>query len=169
MKSIISFIVLSSLLCLSGFAEEPLATGETFCCLGTYAVDISDDPIMVDGKALPTYLVTYENSDLTIRIGVDKSVKKCTRYLVVTDDLAIQYDCNSKYFGTNLIDKEYRDDGLVTTDYALDKEAYFRQKILSQSRLSRLDQLKLISVYFPKLVKEYEDFFAVRDHYILTE
>ena len=162
MKRIISLISLISLICFTAFAKGPVAEGKTYCCLGNYVVEKSVDPIVVDGKNLETYLVSYENSDMYVRIGIDRSDKKCTRYIVVSDDLSVQYDCNSKYFGVNKLGKEYFDDGLKTSDLTLNRSEYFHQKIISQVEKDEIEHVRLISVYFPKLVNEYETVFAVK-------
>jgi hypothetical protein len=162
MKRILSLITILSVLSLTGFAKAPVAKGKTHCCLGTYVVEKAIDPISVDGKAIKTFIVSYENSDLTVKIGVDKSDKKCIKYIVVSDDLQIQYDCNRQYFGVSKLDKKYLDDGFATSDINLDRRQYFYQKCITQDNKNEIDHVKLISVYFPKLVKDYEKVFAVK-------
>lgn len=162
MKRIISIFALASLISFTAFAKGPVAEGNTHCCLGMYVVEKAVDPIIVDGVALQTFVVSYENSDLTVRVGVDKSDKKCTSYIVVSDDLAVQYDCNKRYFGVKKLDSSYLDDGFATSDLTLDRSEYFHQKIISQTVQDQLEHVKLISVYFPKLVKDYEKVFAVK-------
>lgn len=162
MKRIFFLLTLASLLTLTGFAKGPVAEGKTHCILGNYVVDKAVDPIYVDGNALKTFIVSYENSDLYVRIGVDKSDKRCTKYVVVSDDLEVQYVCNKKYFGVERLDREYLDDGMSTSDITLDKTEYYHQKVITQNKKNELDYVKLISVYFPKLVRNYEKVFAVR-------
>jgi hypothetical protein len=147
---------------LTGFAKGPVAEGKTYCCLGNYVVDNAIDPIYVDGKALKTFIVSYENSDLTVRIGIDNSDRKCTRFIVLSDELEIQYKCNGTYFGVERLDREYLNDGMSTSDLSLDRSEYFHQKVITPLRQSDIDYVKLISVYFPKLVKDYEKVFAFR-------
>lgn len=162
MKRILSLFVLISVLSLTGFSKAPVAKGKTHYCLGTYVVDKAIDPIMVDGKALKTFIVSYENSDLSVRIGIDKSDKKCTKYIVLSDDLEMQYDCTGNIFGVNRLDKQYLDDGYSTSDITLDRRQYFNQKVITQNSKKEIDHVKLISVFFPKLVKDYERVFAVK-------
>ena len=66
------------------------------------------------------------------------------------------------YFGVERLDREYLNDGMSTSDLSLDRSEYFHQKIITPLRLSDIDYVKLISVYFPKLVKDYEKVFAFR-------
>jgi len=162
MKKIISLISLISLISFTAYAKGPVAEGNTHCCLGIYTVEKTINYIIVDGEALPTYEVSYGNSDLTVRVGVDMSDKKCTRYIVASDNLSVQYDCNRKYFGVNKLDRKYSKDGYVTSDLTLDRSEYFHQKIISQDVKDQIEQIKLISVFFPKLVKDYEKVFAVK-------
>ena len=162
MKRLFYLLFIASFLTLTGYAKGPVAEGKTHCCLGNFVVDKAIDPIIVDGNALKTFIVTYENSDLDVRIGIDKSDKKCTRYIVVSDELEIMYLCNNKYFGVKRLAKEYLDDGMSTSDITLDREQYYHQKVITQLQKNELDHVKLISVYFPKLVKDFEKVFAVR-------
>lgn len=162
MKKFFCFLTIASILSLAGFSKGPVAQGKTHSCLGSYVVDEAVNPISVDGRELETFIVNYENSDLNIRIGIDRSDKKCTRYIVVSDDLEIQYICNAKYFGVQRLDKKYNNDGLSTSELSLNREEYYHQKVISQSVKNEKDHLKLISVYFPKLVKNYEKVFAFK-------
>ncbi|HDZ41734.1 MAG TPA: hypothetical protein ENH59_08690 [Bacteroidetes bacterium] len=162
MKKFLCFLAIASVLSLAGFSKGPVAQGKTHSCLGNYVVDKAVKPISVDGKELETFIVNYENSDLNVRIGIDRSDKKCTRYIVLSDDLEIQYMCNGKYFGVQRLNKRYQDDGLSTSELSLDREEYYHQKVITQSVTSEKDHLKLISVYFPRLVKNYEKVFAFK-------
>lgn len=162
MKKFLYLFAISLILIPSGFANDPVAEGKTYCCLGNYVVDNAIDPIYVDGKALKTFIVSYENSDLNVMIGIDKSDRKCTRFIVLSDELEIQYQCNGKYFGVKRLDREYLNDGLSTSDLSLDRSAYFHQKVITQRKKSDIEYVKLISVYFPKLVKDYEKVFAFK-------
>ena len=162
MKRMISFIAIACIISLSSFANDPIAKGKTHCCLGNYVVENAADPIMVDGVALESFVVSYDNSDMTVKIGIDKSDKKCTTYIVKSDDLTVQYDCNRKIFGVNHVNKKYLDDGLNTSGNLLDRSEYFHQKIITRNKYSELDHIKLISVYYPRLIMDYEKVFAVK-------
>jgi len=162
MKRFLCFFAIASILSLTGFSKGPVAQGKTHCCLGNYVVDNAVEPISIDGVELETFIVNYENSDLNVKIGIDRSDRKCTRYIVVSEDLEIQYICNGKYFGVKRLDKEFLDDGFSTSDLSLDREEYYHQKVITQTVNSELEHLKLISVYFPKLVKNYEKVFAFK-------
>jgi len=163
MKRLFTILAFVSFLGFSGFAKAPVAQGNTHCCLGNYVVDKAIEQVYVDGKALRTFIVTYENSDLTVRIGVDRSNKKSTKYVVISDDLEIMYQCtDNRYFGVKRLTRDYLDDGFSTSDLSLDRQQYYHQKVITQLPKSEIDHVRLISVFFPKLVKDYEKVFAVR-------
>ncbi|MBN1388637.1 MAG: hypothetical protein JW965_09340 [Bacteroidales bacterium] len=162
MKKFLYLFAISLILSPIGFAKGPVAEGKTYCCLGNYVVDNAIDPVYVDGKALKTFIVSYENSDLTVRVAIDKSDRKCTRFVVLSDELEILYQCNGKYFGVKRLDREYLNDGMSTSDLSLDRSEYFHQKVITQTKMSDIEYVKLISVYFPKLVKDYEKVFAFK-------
>jgi len=162
MKRITILIALLLVFNFASFAKAPVAKGKTNCCLGNYVIEKATDPIIVDGKALRSFVVSYENSDMTIIIGIDRSDKNCRKFIVVSDDLAVQYDCNGKYFGVKQVEDQYLDDGYITSDLAIDRSAYFHQKVITREPYSNIDHMRLISVYFPKLVKDYETVFAVK-------
>lgn len=162
MKKILALITCIALLQLTGNAMDPVAQGKTFCCLGNYVIEKADYQMIIDGNAIKTFVVSYENSDMTITIGLDDSNKKCTSYIVQSDDLTIQYDCNRKHFGVNRVSEKYIKEGFETDDSSLNRTEYFRQKVITSKKKSNIDQVKLISVFFPKLVTDYETVFAVK-------
>ena len=162
MKKLITLFAVFTLLALPGMALDPVAQGETNCKLGAYIVVKSSAPLIVDARILPTYEVSYENSDMTIRIAVDNSDKKCRKYIVVCDNLTMQYNCDGKIFGASMLDDNYIEDGFSSNGAYLDRAEYFKQKVITQIEKSELEQIKLISVFFPKLVKDYNTVFAVK-------
>lgn len=162
MKRIILLSAITLSLLMTGFARSPEIKGQTHCCLGSYVIEIADRPVFIDGNPLRTFIISYENSALSVRVGIDSSDKKCTRYLVLSDDLEVQYSANRKYFGVERVGREYLDKGFYTSDISLDKEAYFHQKLITRSGKDEVGYLRLIAVFYPKLVKDYEKVFAVR-------
>lgn len=162
MKKLLTILSVSILICFPSLALEPVAEGHTNYRLGAYLIEKSIAPIIVDARILPTYEISYENSDMMIKVAVDDSDKKCRKLIVVSNNLSIQYNCDGRFFGVNLVEKKYADDGISDSKIHLDLAEYFRQKVISQSARTELDQIKLISVYFPKLVKDYVRVFAVK-------
>ena len=168
MKKITYLIIFLSLIIFPVLATEPapgidpVAEGETNYELGAFVVEKSNAPIIIDATIMPTYEVSYENSDMTIRIAVDNSDRKCRKFIVVSDNLAIQYNCDGRVFGVTLPDMAYIEDGIPSSKINLDRSEYHRQKVLTQQVNSEIEQIRLISVYFPKLVKDYDRMFAVK-------
>ena len=162
MKRMISLIAIASILSLASFSKAPVAKGKTHCCLGNYIIEKAADPILVNGVALKSFVVSYDNSDMTVTIGIDNSDKKCTTYIVKSDDLTVQYDCKRQIFGVNRVNRKYLDDGHETSDKLLNRSEYFHQIVLTRNENSQLGYVKLISVFYPKLIKDYEKVFAVK-------
>lgn len=162
MKRKILLITALVLILLPAHALDPVAQGKTNYELGDFTVEKSNAPIIVDATLLPTYEVSYENSDITIRIAVDRSDKKCRKYIVVSDNLAMQYNCTGKIFGVAMPDQCYIEDGISCSTVNLDRSEYHRQRVITKMKKSELEQIRLISVYFPMLIKDYDTYFAVK-------
>lgn len=162
MRKVISFITTVLILSIPGYALNPVAQGNTNYELGAFVVEKSIRPIIVDARILPTYEVSYENSGMTIRIAVDNTNRKCKKYIVVSDDLTIQYNCNGKIFGAVIVEDEYADDRISTSRINLNRIEYFHQKVITCLPVNEIESIKLISVYFPKLIKDYDRVFAIK-------
>ncbi|MCA1741725.1 MAG: hypothetical protein LC630_04520 [Bacteroidales bacterium] len=129
-----------------------IAKGESNTPFGSYTIEVCDQPMMLAGEELKCYLISYENSPLSVKVFVDKN-KKCKNYVVVSDDLSVMYTCNDKYFGVNKLDKKYLAAGLSTDDARLDRSDYFYQKVLAKGHITDFDATMLIASYFPELIK----------------
>lgn len=168
MKKITYLITVLSLIFIPVLASEPVhgidpvTEGNTNYELGAFVVEKSSAPVIFDATLLPTYEVSYENSDMTIRIAVDNSDRKCRKFIVVSDNLAMQYNCDGRIFGVAMPDMAYIEDGIPSSKVNLDRSEYHRQKVLTQQKKSEIEQIRLICVYFPKLVKDYDRIFAVK-------
>ncbi len=162
MKRILSLFAATLIMGFATYAKGPVAKGKTYSSLGNYIVEVASTPVVFNGVELKTYVISYENSDMKVKVGVDDSKKRCTSYLVVSDELTIQYDCNGDYFGVKKAEKKYRKEGFSSSDLALNKSEYYHQKVLTRTQLTDIEHVQLISVYFPKLVTNYENVFAVK-------
>ncbi|MDZ7737823.1 MAG: hypothetical protein U5K32_01890 [Bacteroidales bacterium] len=138
-------------------SSSPVAQGETHSVLGMYTIERSGQFEMIKGDPLRAYEIIYENSPDTICVAVDDSRKDVTRFLVISDRLVIEYICHDKFFGARLIDERFQEEGLSTPLHKLDKKEYYHQKLITQDPKSETEYLKLISVYFPKLIKDYNN------------
>ncbi|MCK7534552.1 MAG: hypothetical protein MZV63_27855 [Marinilabiliales bacterium] len=74
-----------------------IVKGESNTSFGSYTIEVCDQPMMLAGEELKCYLISYENSPVTVKVFVDKD-KNCKNYVVVSDDLSVMYTCNGKLF-----------------------------------------------------------------------
>jgi len=153
MKRIISLFLL-----LIGFttglsAQKLIAEGKSFTKHGAFKIETADKPVVIDGTALETYRITYENSETQVIVAIDLT-KKCRRYITYTDGLSVQYVCYPTHFGVERVSRRYRSSGLQTKDENLVRASYFHQKVLGSGEKDPMACLLLIGAYFPELLKE---------------
>src|SRR5512138_1584199 len=161
MKRIILAAVLIVAVCLSSYARKFVAEGKTWSTLGKYKIEVDDKYMTINGKQHRPYVITYENSDLVVRVAVDmdRGVKK---YFVISDDLSVQYIASRKYFGVQRLSGELEAEGYKTSDTALNRNEYFHQKALTTGMSWRRNNTKLVAAYFPMLLNNVENVLAVR-------
>jgi len=152
MKPAIKILAAMLFLIITGFSGGLTAQGDSCSELGTFTIENSKKPLISDARILKTYDIIYENSDVIVRVGIDDINRKCKKYIVVSGDFAVQYICKKGIFGAEIIEECYIEDGIPATDIRLNRAEYFRQKVLTQLPNSEIEHLKLISVYFPKLL-----------------
>ena len=90
---------------------------------------------------------------MQVIVVLDKQ-KKCKKYYVLSDKLPIQYECNGSYFGIKKLDKDFISKGYNTSLDKLNKEEFYRQRVLISELASTLDHLNLIASYYPGLFNE---------------
>jgi len=162
MKRLITAAVLIIACCTASFAtKKVVAEGKTHSVLGDYRIELIDNSVMINGKELKAFTVTYENTGLKTTVAVEKTLN-CTKYYVLSDMLSVQYVCNGNYFGVERLDKKLAKDGFQTTNDALDNFQYYHQKVLSCGTNTDVENTKLIAAYFPYLFKNTEDVLAVK-------
>ena len=161
MKRIFLAAALIFAVSISSFARKFVAEGKTFSALGNYKIEIADNPITLNGKELKAFVVSYENSNMEVTVAFDKN-RKGMKYYVLSDNLSVQYVCNKGYFGVAKLDKELEKDGYRTSDSALNRSEYFHQKVITTGSNCDLDNSRLIAVYFPMLINNYENIHAAK-------
>jgi hypothetical protein len=161
MKKMILTTVLILMVCTVSFGKEVIAKGNTFSSLGDYKIETTDNPIALKGEDCTAYKISYENSDMEVTIVVCKD-KKCKRYVVLSDNLSVQYVCNQYYFGVERLDKSFEKEGYTTTDASLNKIEYFHQKVLGPGQKGELEATCLIAAYFPFLLNTTSNMTAIR-------
>lgn len=145
----------------ASFARIFVADGKTNTAVGNYKIEIADNPVMLMGKELKAFIITYENTNMEVTVAFDKTKKGMT-YYVLSPSLAVKYICNGKYFGVARLERELEKEGYRTSDSALNKGEYFHQKVLSTGSKCDLEHSKLIAAYYPMLLNNIENLLAER-------
>lgn len=161
MKRVILSAVLALAFCTASFASKVVAKGPTFTALGDYRIETAATPAIIYGEECKTFTISYENSPMSVKVAVSK-VGKCTKYIVMSDKLSVQYVCNGAWFGVEKLDKAFKKDGINTSDSGLNLQEYYHQKLLSQTRLSVIESTQLIAAYFPLLLNNPTEAVAVK-------
>ena len=128
-------------------------TGNSLTDFGKYAIVNSDVPMVVDNQAIKTYELTYERTSQPVLIGLVKE-KKCTTFIVRSDEFEVMYTCNNGVFGVKKMDKKYQELPNAELNAKLNKVSYFAQRVICQNQKSEEYLLGLIACYFPNLVNE---------------
>ncbi len=128
-------------------------TGNSLTNFGKYTIVQSDAPMVIDNKVVPTFDLMYEKTSAPVRIGVVRE-KKCTTFLLRSDEFEIQYSCKKGVFGVQKMEKKYRELPDEATSTKLNKVSYFAQRVICQNQKTEDELLGLIACYFPNLVNE---------------
>jgi len=148
--------VLISIISTVTFAKEVIAEGRTYSALGDYKIETADNPIQMKGENWKAFIISYTNTPMEVTVVVCKE-RKCKKFLVLSDELCVQYVCNSHYFGVERLDKSLEKEGYKTSDSNLNRIEYFHQKVLSHGQISELDATRYIAAFFPFLLKTDEN------------
>ena len=143
------------------YAREFVAEGRTYSALGDYRIEIADNPVIINGDEFRTYVISYQNTPLEVKVAVRKE-HNCRKYIVLSDKLNVQYVCNPDYFGVERLDKSFEKDGYVTSDLYLDKNEYFHQKVLTSGQGCSSTIPGLLRHLFPMLIKGQDQKVAVK-------
>jgi len=130
-------------------------TGNSLTEFGKYTIVNSSTPMVYEDQVLETYELTYENISNPVRIGVlCEDEKKCTTFIVRTDEFEIEYACRNHVFGVKKMEARFQQLPKEEMDLKLDRVAYYAQRVICQNKKSQDDLLGLIACYFPDLVKD---------------
>jgi hypothetical protein len=146
---------------LASFARKLVSEGQSNTALGSYKIELADNPVMLMGKEMKAFIISYANTNMEVTVAFDKGRKDMT-YYVLSPNLALKYVCNGKYFGVQKLGTELEKDGFKTSDSALNRGEYFHQKVLTTGGSCDLDNSRLIAAYFPMLINNYENILAAR-------
>jgi hypothetical protein len=151
MKKLLFAALLLTVFSSASYSREFVATGKTHSTFGDYKIELSDKPVVINGEALKTYVISYQNSPLEVTVVIRKD-KKCKNYFALSDKLSVQYVCNGAFFGVQKLDKSLEKDGYTTSDAALNKSEYFHQKLIVSGQTGEIANTQLIAAYFPMLI-----------------
>jgi len=161
MKRIFLTLVLVAAFCCASLAGKVVAQGKTYSALGDYRIESLDQPVVINGKELDAFTISYENTNMKVTVAVEKT-RKCKTYYVLSDNLSVQYVCNSKYFGVQRLGKDLEKDGLSTSNDAMNASEYYHQRVLTSGGNGNLENTKMIAAYFPFLLKDQEAAIAAK-------
>lgn len=161
MKRVLLTTVCIAAFCSASLAGDVIAEGKTYSALGDYRIESLDQPVILNGKELDAFTISYQNTNMKVTVAVEKT-KKCKTYYVLSDNLSVQYVCNSKYFGVQRLGEELADEGYSTSNDALNAEQYYHQRVLTCGGNGNLENTKMIAAYFPFLLKDQEGTIAAK-------
>jgi len=153
MKRITLIALLLITVSMVSMGNNIVAKGQSNTTFGDYKIEQLDDHMVLNGKELDQYLISYEKSNIKVMVVIDKQ-KKCKKYYVLSDKLPVQYECNGTYFGIKKLDKELSVKGFATSLEELNREEFYHQRVLTSETTATLDHLHLIASYYPGLFKE---------------
>jgi hypothetical protein len=151
MKRMVFTALLILVISAASFARKLVAEGKSFTPLGAFKIETADKPLVINGVALDTYIITYENSNMCVTVAIEET-KKCRRYITISDKLSVQYVCYGTHFGVEKLGRKYSGQGFKTSDESLAKNSYFHQKVLTREKKEPVSLMLLIGAYFPELI-----------------
>jgi len=152
MKKFILTSVLILMISMFTMASKIVVKGSSNSALGNYKIEQQDDHMLINGKELDKFLITYEKSEVKVIVVLDKQ-QKCKKYYVLTDKVPIQYECNGAYFGIKKLDDDLMASGYITCLDNLNKEGYYHQKVIAWGETATKVHLGLIACFYPELLK----------------
>ena len=161
MKRIVLTAGLILLFGVASFATKFVTQGKTNTALGDYKITRDNQTMIINGKQHVPYVITYENSDLEVRVAIDMD-RNGKKYYVITNNLCVQYVSNKKYFGVEKLGKELEIYGLNTNDAALNRVEYFHQKLITTDQNWKDNNTDLVAAYFPLLMNNVEAVLAAK-------
>ena len=153
MKRILFLALLTLAFGSATIARELVAEGKTHSALGDYRIETADNPVIINGEELKTFIITYQNSPMEVKIVVQPG-KHCRNYIVLSDKLAVQYVCKEKYFGVQMLDRNCRIEGFTPSATDFNRREFFHQKKLASGGRQELENTMLIAAYFPMLLTD---------------
>jgi hypothetical protein len=151
MKRMILLALLTITIGSATYARELVAEGKTYSALGDYKIETADNPVVINGEELKTFVISYQNSPMEVTVVIKKG-KRCKNYIVLSDKLAVQYVCNENYFGVQKLDKSLKIEGFKPTETSLNRGEFFHQRVIAPGMRGEIENSQLIAAFFPMLI-----------------
>ena len=151
MKRVLFAVVLVVAMTTTSFSRQLVAEGRTNTAKGDYKIELADNPVKLNGVEHKAFIISYQNSPMEVTVVVTKG-KNCKNYVVLSDKLSVQYVCNDRYFGVQLLDPKFEKDGYKTSVAEMNRSEYFHQKVISSGTFGEVENTQLIASYFPLLI-----------------
>lgn len=132
-------------------ANASTVVGESNTDMGKYWLKEASVAIEVNGEALPTYVIHYDNYANPVYVGVLKT-KKCKTYIVRTEGIEVVYTCKNGTFGIGYTPKKLATLPASEVKEKLDRQSFLNQRVISSNNLSEKKHLGLIASYLPEVI-----------------
>ena len=151
MKRIFLSIVLILTVYVASMGNPVVAQGQSNTTSGDYKIIALEESLMLNGKELQKYLISYEKPEMKLIVVVDRQ-EKVEKYYVLSGQLAVQYESNGGLFGIRKLDNELLTKGFSTSLDHLNKTEFYRQRVLTNEQSGTVDHLNMIASYYPGLI-----------------
>lgn len=154
MKTIQKFfgLVLVAVTFFSFSAQAKTMVNETNTELGKYWLKKAVNPMVVNDKELPTYVVHYDNLPNPVYIGVYEK-GNCKMFLVRTEGFEVAYAQRDGIFGINYMPEQLATLTQSVSKSSIDRVNFLRQCIITSKHYSEKKQLGLVASYLPEVMK----------------
>lgn len=153
MKKMLFTIILVLAVCMSGSASKKIARGKTHSDFGKYTIEKADKQVLINGKALDAFVITYDNSPVKLTIAMEKD-GNCRRYYTLNKDLSVMYVRTPEYFGIQRLATNLEKEGYATNNKHLNRRQYFYQRVIAGSGYGDRGNSMLIAANYPFLVNK---------------
>ncbi|MCK7541577.1 MAG: hypothetical protein MZV63_67185 [Marinilabiliales bacterium] len=89
---------------LKGHYSKIVARGSTSTPFGDYTIKVCDEPAILSGEKVTSYLITYQNSPVSLENKWLTRRKTARTTSSFQKGLSVMYSCNGAYFGVKKID-----------------------------------------------------------------
>lgn len=154
MRTILGGMVLA-LIMLSFSVQAETIVKDSNSELGRYWLKKAVNPMVVEGKELPTYVVHYDNLSKPVYIGVLES-KGCKTFMVKSDDFEVAYACRNGMFGINYMPEQLATLPVQESKAKVNRVNFLKQRIITRKKCNEKRHLGLIASYLPEVMPETE-------------